>query len=164
MRQPHYYKVETDGYLPVHRGHSAPARYIHPHPQDLVEPQCPRYRHFNAGISYKTQEIYAVVFLSRYVDIFMGWKTFYFFIMKIVLIFGTMYTAYLIRMKKPFMLTYNASEDSFPHYYLYAAAAIFTMIIHKSFLPFELIWSYSIWLEALAILPQLSVIMKSGEV
>lgn len=36
--------------------------------------------------------------------------------------------------------------DQFPHYFLYAAAAVMTMIIHKSFLPLELLWSYSQWL------------------
>jgi ER lumen protein retaining receptor len=50
--------------------------------------------------------------------------------------------------------------DLFPHYFLYAAAAEMTMIIHKSFLPLELLWSYSQWLEAFAILPQLMMISK----
>jgi len=33
------------------------------------------------------------------------------------------------------------------------AAFVLTVCIHTEFRPFEFIWSFSIWLEALAILP-----------
>jgi len=72
----------------------------------------------------------------------------------------TIYTCYLLFLRKPFCLSYNKQMDLFPHYFLYAAAAEMTMIIHKSFLPLELLWSYSQWLEAFAILPQLMMISK----
>ena len=90
--------------------------------------------------------MYAIVFITRYVDIVFGWKTLYLFLMKIVFIAVTVYTAYLIISAKPYCLSYDKESDRFPHYYLYIAAAVITMIIHKSFLPFDLLWSYSIWL------------------
>lgn len=62
---------------------------------------------FILGLSYKTQEIYLVVFLTRYVDIFLGWKTLYLFTMKIIFILITLYTAYTIKYKKPFCLSYD---------------------------------------------------------
>ena len=84
--------------------------------------------------------------------------------MKMIFILLTLYTAYLMRVRKPFCLTYDQTNDQFPHYVLYVAAAVLTMIIHKSFLPFELAWSYSIWLEAFAILPQLFMINKLKDI
>jgi ER lumen protein retaining receptor len=48
-----------------------------------------------------------VVFLSRYIDLFFGWKTLYVFVMKIVFISLTAYTIYLMKYKKP----YNLSLD-----------------------------------------------------
>ena len=60
-----------------------------------------------SGLSYKTQEIYLVVFLSRYVDIFLGWKTVYFFLMKLVFIGVAFYTVYLMMSQKPFCLSYD---------------------------------------------------------
>lgn len=88
-----------------------------------------------AGISYKTQEIYGLVFLSRYIDVFLGWKALYLFLMKFVFIGITIYTCYLLLFRKPFCHSYMKENDSFPHYLLYIAAAVLTMIIHKSFLP-----------------------------
>ena len=40
------------------------------------------------------------------------------------------------------------------NFYNYLSAAIaLTLILHTKFTTFEMIWSFSIWLEALAIIP-----------
>lgn len=39
-----------------------------------------------------------------------------------------------------------------------------SVIIHKSFNPIDFMWSFSIWLEAVAILPQLSMITRLKDV
>lgn len=57
------------------------------------------------GLSYKTQEIFLVVFIFRYIDIF-TWRTLYLFVMKVLFISFTAYTIYLMRFKKPFSLVY----------------------------------------------------------
>lgn len=72
----------------------------------------------------------------------------------------TVFTCYHFLLRKPYCVSYVKEVDSFPHYFLYIGAAVLTMLIHKSFLPFELLWSYSQWLEAFAILPQLMLINK----
>ena len=97
-------------------------------------------------------------------DLLLGWKSFYLFIMKILFISITAYTIYLMKFKKPFTLSYDHSADSFPHYLLYLAAAVLTLLIHRSFEPMQFIWSYSIWLEAVAILPQLLMINKLKDI
>ena len=115
---------------------------------------------FKKGLSYKTQEIFLVVFITRYFDIFTGWKSMYLFLMKIIFIIITAYTMYLMKIKKPFNLSYDRESDSLPHYYIYLAALLMAVLIHKSLNPVDFMWSFSIWLESLAILPQLFMINR----
>ena len=90
----------------------------------------------------------------------MGWKSIYIFIMKILFINITGYTMYIMRSKKPYSLSYDKEFDSFPHYYLYIAGLLMAVVIHKSLNPLDFAWSFSIWLEALAILPQILMVYK----
>jgi ER lumen protein retaining receptor len=69
-----------------------------------------------------------------------------------------------MRYKKPFKLSYDKDSDSFQHYFIYLAALLMSVIIHKSFNPIDFLWSFSIWLEAFAILPQLNMIIKLKDV
>jgi ER lumen protein retaining receptor len=62
------------------------------------------------------------------------------------------------------MQTYTAIEDRFPHYLLYLGALLCAVVIHKSFDTMDFIWSFSVWLEAFAILPQLAMIARLKEV
>ncbi len=101
-----------------------------------------------------------VVFVTRYFDIFTGWKSMYLFLMKVIFIVITAYTMYLMKIKKPFNLSYDRESDSLPHYYIYLAALLMAVLIHKSLNPVDFMWSFSIWLESLAILPQLYMINR----
>lgn len=62
---------------------------------------------FYSGLSYKTQELFLVVFIARYIDLIFVWRSFYLFIMKVIFIGLTAYTMYLMRQKKPFNLSYD---------------------------------------------------------
>ena len=105
-----------------------------------------------------------MVFLTRYIDLLFGWKTLYVFVMKIVFISFTGYTIYLMKFKKPYSLSLDRDADALPHYYLYAAALLAAILVHKSLNPLDFLWSFSIWLEALAILPQLYMINKLRDI
>jgi ER lumen protein retaining receptor len=72
-------------------------------------------------------------------------------------------------MKKPYCLGYDSKSDSFNHYVLiYLPALILTVLFHISSSQehyyFEYFWSFSIWLEALAIIPQLYIVYKQKRV
>lgn len=55
--------------------------------------------------------------------------------------------------------------DDFQHLkFIYPAAAVLTVLIHTEFTKFEMVWSYSIWLESMAIIPQLYMIAKIKDV
>lgn len=58
------------------------------------------------GVSYKTQEIYLIVFLTRYSDMILEnhWGSLYFNAMRFIFIGITAYTIYLMRFKRPHKL------------------------------------------------------------
>ena len=58
------------------------------------------------GLSYKTQELYLVVFLTRYSDMILEhhWGSLYFNMMRFIFIGITIATIYHMRCKRPYML------------------------------------------------------------
>lgn len=113
------------------------------------------------GLSCKTQEIYLIVFCLRYMDLFMYFVSVYNTCMKLFFISSTLFIIYLMRIKKPFKMTYDSLGDSFPHLMvLLPAAFVLTCIVQTGWTPWEFTWSYSLWLEALAFIPQIVMLHK----
>mmetsp|Transcript_8367 Transcript_8367/g.25149 ORF Transcript_8367/g.25149 Transcript_8367/m.25149 type:complete len:218 (+) Transcript_8367:297-950(+) len=121
----------------------------------------------SAGISLLSQQLYFLVFVCRYSDLlftnpFHSKLTFYNTIMKILFISTSVYTIYLIR--KKYHHTYSETHDTFRIIFLIAPAAVMALLVHMKNTVFEIVWAFSIYLEALAILPQLFLLQKTGEV
>jgi ER lumen protein retaining receptor len=111
--------------------------------------------------------------MTRYSDMVLEnhWGSVYFNIMRIFFIFITAYTIRIIRFKRPYKLviriltqSYDNEADAFPHYWLYLLAIVLGFIMHSKFTVYGIFWAFSIWLEALAILPQLYMIAKNQDV
>lgn len=117
------------------------------------------------GVSAKTQEIYLIVFCTRYLDLFLYYISLYNTLMKIVFIGVTLFILYLMRIKVPLKNTYNREvEDDFPHVYLIPFALVMTLLIHSSWGWWEFTWSFSLWLEAVAVFPQITILTKNNGV
>ena len=117
------------------------------------------------GISCKTQEIYLIVFLTRYLDLLIYTISLYNTIMKILFITVTIIIIYLIRFIRTISITYNREkEDNFPHLNLIPFALIMSLIINNKFDYWEIIWSFSLWLESVAILPQINILLQNNGV
>ena len=115
------------------------------------------------GVSAKTFEIYLLVFCTRYLDLFMYFISLYNTIMKILFIGASVYILYLMRYNKKYSIDYDRiKDDSFPHVYLIPFALIMTFIIHKDWTWWGLTWSFSLWLESVAVFPQITIISKSN--
>ncbi|KAB5593818.1 ER lumen protein retaining receptor [Ceratobasidium theobromae] len=115
-----------------------------------------------AGISFKTQALYVVVFLTRYIDLFtFHLVSLYNTIMKIFFIASTVYTLYL--MKYRYRPTTDPSIDTFKVEYLVGPAAILALIFNYDYTITEVLWAFSIYLEAVAIFPQLFMLQRTGE-
>lgn len=115
-----------------------------------------------AGISLKTQILYMVVYVTRYLDIFYApWSSMYNLVLKFLYLGTTGYTIYL--MKEKFKTTRNPNVDTFRADYLAGGAVIMALLFHSEFSIAELLWSFSVWLESVAILPQLFMLQRTGE-
>eukprot|EP00871_Galdieria_phlegrea_P000070 jgi/Galph1/1063/GphlegSOOS_G5881.1 len=119
------------------------------------------------GISRKTQELYALVFITRYLDLLAGgyfgsFLILYNTIMKILFLASTLYSVYLIRVK--YRHTYDRSHDTFRTQFLIGGAAVLAFIFPQKYTLLEILWSFSQYLEAVAILPQLLLLQRTGEV
>ncbi|KAJ8655062.1 hypothetical protein O0I10_009269 [Lichtheimia ornata] len=113
------------------------------------------------GISFKSQLLYSVVFLTRYLDLFGVWHSLYNSCMKIFFIATSLYIVYLMQVK--FKATYDANLDTFRVEYLLGGAAVFALLTTFDYSVLEVLWTFSIWLESVAILPQLFMLQRTGE-
>lgn len=85
------------------------------------------------GISMKTQELYLLVFVTRYLDLFTTYYSLYNTIMKILYISITAYIIYMVRFTEPYKSVYEKAHDSFLHWQFAAlpcaALALVTVLI-----------------------------------
>ncbi|KAJ3576554.1 hypothetical protein NP233_g341 [Leucocoprinus birnbaumii] len=113
------------------------------------------------GISFKTQALYVAVFVTRYLDLFWHYVSLYNSVMKLFFIASSCYTLYL--MKDKFRPTNDPSIDTFKIEYLLGPCVLLSLIFNYKFTLTEILWSFSIFLESVAILPQLFMLQRTGE-
>jgi hypothetical protein len=58
--------------------------------------------------------------------------------------------------------THDPNQDTFRTEYLLGAAAVLAIIFPYKYTPTEMLWAFSIWLESVAILPQLFMLQRTG--
>uniref|UniRef100_A0A3Q1EMM1 ER lumen protein-retaining receptor n=1 Tax=Acanthochromis polyacanthus TaxID=80966 RepID=A0A3Q1EMM1_9TELE len=114
-----------------------------------------------AGISGKSQVLFALVFTTRYLDLLTSFISLYNTTMKIIYIGCAYATVYLIYMK--FKATYDGNHDTFRVEFLVVPVGGLAFLVNHDFSPLEILWTFSIYLESVAILPQLFMISKTGE-
>lgn len=117
-----------------------------------------------SGISLKTQELYAIVFLTRYLDLFTDFFSVYNTVMKLVFIGSSIAIVWCMRMHRVVRRTYDKELDTFRHYFLILASFVLALLVNEDFTLQEVFWAFSIYLEAVAILPQLVLVQRSGNV
>ncbi|KAM3284880.1 ER lumen protein-retaining receptor A isoform X1 [Capsicum chacoense] len=117
-----------------------------------------------SGISLKTQELYAIVFLARYLDFFTDFISLYNSVMKVVFIGSSLAIVWCMRYHRVVRRSYDRELDTFRYWILVAACAILALVLHEKFTVQEVFWAFSIYLEAVSILPQLVLLQRSGNV
>ena len=75
--------------------------------------------------------------------------------MKLIFILLTAYTLYLMRCKESFSSTYEKKADKHPFWMIYLIGIVLTFFIHTGSGLTYLLRSYSVWLESMAIIPQM---------
>ncbi|KAK7175560.1 hypothetical protein R3I93_002472 [Phoxinus phoxinus] len=114
-----------------------------------------------AGISGKSQLLFALVFTTRYLDLFIAFISIYNTVMKVVYLVLAYATVSLIYSR--FRNSYDSESDSFRVEFLLVPVAGLSFLENYAFTPLEIMWTFSIYLESVAILPQLFMITKTGE-
>ncbi|VDM41481.1 unnamed protein product [Toxocara canis] len=94
-----------------------------------------------AGISGRSQVLFAAVFTSRYLDLFTNFISMYNSIMK---------------------ATYDRNHDTFRIEFLVIPCALLALLINHEFTFMEIMWTFSIYLESVAIMPQLFMLSRTG--
>ncbi|KAF5837994.1 KDEL receptor A [Dunaliella salina] len=115
------------------------------------------------GVSLKTQELYALVFFTRYLDLFTNYVSLYNTLMKLVFLIATFSIVYLMRYDKVIRVTYDRESDTFRHVFLVVPCLLLAVIFHNDGL-LEILWAFSIFLEAVAILPQLILLQRTQNI
>ena len=110
------------------------------------------------GISLKTQALYTLVFVCRYLDLFYNFESMYNWCMKLVFISSSSAILYLMTSKEPISDTYDRKADHLNLLFLLLPTALLAVLTTASYSPLELLWTFSLWLEAVAIVPQLFVV------
>ena len=116
-----------------------------------------------AGISFKTQALYALVFVTRYLDLFYKFHSVYNTAMKILFISTSLYTLYLMRLK--LRAEKNDGLDTFKVEYLLGGSFALSLLMPSefSYKISTILWTFSLWLESVAILPQLFMLQQTGQ-
>uniref|UniRef100_A0A7S3UAX2 ER lumen protein-retaining receptor n=2 Tax=Picocystis salinarum TaxID=88271 RepID=A0A7S3UAX2_9CHLO len=160
-----------------------------------------------AGVSLKTQELYAIVFLTRYLDLFTNFVSLYVewnrwkgetqnrrsgtnavkqrltaklasdatdtycwifrsynTIMKLIFIGSALAIIWLMRRHKVVRQSYDKSQDTFRYEFLLAPCFLLSLVLNNMFTVMEVLWTFSIYLEAVAILPQMVLLQRTRNV
>jgi len=114
-----------------------------------------------AGISGRSQLLFALVFTTRYLDLFTNFVSLYNSAMKLFFLVTSFGTLYLMWMK--FKATYDRNHDTFRIEFLVVPAVLLALLLNHEFSVMEVLWTFSIYLESVAIMPQLFMLSKTGE-
>lgn len=113
------------------------------------------------GISLKTQILYAIVFITRYLDLLtFDLGSFYNLSLKIIFLSTSFYSIFII---KKYTKQITQYVDDFKISYLIIPCIIISFIYNYKFTFFEIAWTFSLWLESVAILPQLFMLQSQGQ-
>ncbi|KAB2062169.1 hypothetical protein ES319_A10G135400v1 [Gossypium barbadense] len=117
-----------------------------------------------AGISLKTQELYATVFTTRYLDLFTTYFSLYNTIMKLIFLGSSISIVWYMRHHKMVRRSYDKDQDTFRHYLLMLPCLLLALLINEKFTFLEVMWAFSLYLEAVAILPQLVLLQRTRNI
>ena len=114
-----------------------------------------------AGVSGRTQVLFLIVFCTRYLDLFTSFISYYNTIAKVFFIISTALIIALVYIK--FKDTHE-KQDNFRIEFLLVPTFLLALLVNHEFSFMEILWTFSIYLESVAIVPQLCMVIKIGEI
>lgn len=83
-----------------------------------------------SGISLKTQELYAIVFATRYLDLFTVFLSLYNTVMKLIFLGSSFSIVWYMRNHKVVRQTYDKDHDTFRHYFLVIPCFFLALLVN----------------------------------
>jgi hypothetical protein len=83
-----------------------------------------------SGISLKTQELYALVFATRYLDLFTVFLSLYNTVMKLIFLGSSFSIVWYMRNHKVVRQTYDKDHDTFRHYFLVIPCFFLALLVN----------------------------------
>lgn len=117
-----------------------------------------------AGVSLKTQELYAVVFATRYLDLFFSFISIYNTMMKVFFICSSCCIIWYMRHHRVVSQTYDKEQDTFRVMFLIVPSSLLALVVNHEMSLVEVLWTFSIYLEAVAIFPQLVLLQRTKNI
>eukprot|EP00004_Rigifila_ramosa_P026145 TRINITY_DN8007_c0_g1_i2.p1 TRINITY_DN8007_c0_g1~~TRINITY_DN8007_c0_g1_i2.p1 ORF type:complete len:214 (+),score=64.37 TRINITY_DN8007_c0_g1_i2:67-642(+) len=114
------------------------------------------------GISLRTMELYALVFTARYPDLFFSFISVYNSAMKVFFLLSSYTIVYWMR--TTMKASYDKEHDTFRPLFLIVPSLLLALVINYEFAFFEILWTFSVYLEAVAILPQLFLLQRTQDI
>eukprot|EP00756_Hemistasia_phaeocysticola_P059282 Hpha_TRINITY_DN36022_c0_g1::TRINITY_DN36022_c0_g1_i1::g.170797::m.170797/K10949/KDELR; ER lumen protein retaining receptor len=123
------------------------------------------------GLSLKSQLLYGLVFACRYIPSFIvgHQRVIYLIVMKLFFLSTSWFIVFLMTSRNPWKATYDRAMDNFNVWYLIAPTIILAALFHYDHNDTlddvaEKLWTFSQYLEAVAIVPQLRMLwlLNSG--
>lgn len=112
----------------------------------------------SAGVSLKSMMLFALVFCTRYIDVVLVYINFYNTSMKLFYLMSTLHICYLMKFRNPWKATYDKDNDTFQLKFLIIPCMILAVLFYgepRRGIVVEILWTFSQFLEAVAILPQI---------
>ncbi|KAJ7692866.1 ER lumen protein retaining receptor-domain-containing protein, partial [Mycena rosella] len=113
----------------------------------------------SAGISFLTQAMYALVFLTRYLDVGFRFVSIYNIAAKIAYIISALYVLMIMRWIYPrtpeSQMAWRVAGISL------AVACLFSLVFNYRFTLTEILWSFSIALESVCVIPQIILLRQT---
>lgn len=81
----------------------------------------------------KTQELYAIVFATRYLDIFTDFISLYNTIMKLIFLGSSFSIVWYMRRHRIVRRSYDKDQDTFRHYFLIVPCLVLALLINEKF-------------------------------
>ncbi|CAN0915742.1 ER lumen protein-retaining receptor [Linum grandiflorum] len=116
------------------------------------------------GVSLKTQELYFMVFVTRYLDLFTHFISMYNTVMKLIFLGSAATIIWYMRRHKLVRRSYDKDQDTFPHLILVIVSLALALFVNYKLTFKEVLWTFSLYLEAVAILPQLVLLQKTRNI
>ncbi|KAK8703690.1 hypothetical protein V6N13_047339 [Hibiscus sabdariffa] len=85
-------------------------------------------------------------------------------IMKLIFLGSSFSIVWYIRYHKIVRRSYDKDHDTFRHYLLMLPCLILALLINEKFTFKEVMWAFSLYLEAVAILPQLVLLQRTRNI